>query len=182
MKNPSLYGGISDLSLHRDFIDRDGESHIILDTRQLKRSKSLAKLDNPAAISFRWPSGRQLFELSHRFALGCCFQPQFTAGFGFAVECLRDRCGSTHLTQDQHFDFEFAALVRYAQHVSGVNIARRFRRLPAQLNPSEGASFRRKRASLEKSCRPEPLVDSHGWLHGSHDLFSYMNGVSVSGD
>ena len=64
--------------------------------------------------------------LLHGFAFFGQLQPRFAAGFGFAIERLRNRGRAAHLAQLQNLDLKDAALVLDLQHVAGVDLARGF--------------------------------------------------------
>ena len=89
-----------------------------------ERLCSSAELDDVAAVAFGRASGGQLFKLLEGFALGGDFLAEFAAGFGFAVESLRDGGWAADFTEQQDFDLEIAAVVGDAQHVSYANFAR----------------------------------------------------------
>ena len=124
------------------------------------RSPASTELDDPATIAFGWSAFGQLLKLPHGLVLGGGFQTQLFAGFGLAIECLRDRGRPTHFTEQQHFYFKFPARTGDAQHVADVDFTRRFCELPLRLDSAELASFRRKRTRLEETRGPKPLVDS----------------------
>ena len=100
-------------------------------------SASAAELDDPASITFRRSRCGQLFELSHRFALGRDFLAQFPAGVCLAVEGLCNRSGTAGLAEKKDFDFEVAAVVGHVQYISDANFACGFRGLLAGLNSAE---------------------------------------------
>ena len=87
-----------------------------------------------AAIAFGRASGGQLFELLEGFALVGNFLAEFAAGFGFAVESLRDGGWAADFAEQQDFDLEVAAVVGDAQHVSHANVARGLGRLAVGVN------------------------------------------------
>jgi hypothetical protein len=129
-----------------------------------------AKLDDSAAVAFRWTAFGQLLELPHGFVLGCDFQAQLFARLSFAVESLRDRSRAAYFAEQQDFYFKLAARAGDAQHVSDVHFACRLSDLSFRLDPAELASFRRERTRLEEARSPEPFIDTDG----GHDLFSYI--------
>ena len=60
-------------------------------------SRPAAELDDVTAVAFGRASGGQLFELLEGFAFSGDFLAKLAAGFGFAVESLRDRSRAAHL-------------------------------------------------------------------------------------
>jgi hypothetical protein len=138
------------------------------------RSGSAAELDDSAAIALGWPGQGQLFELSHGFALGGDFLAQFTASVGFAVEGLSNRGWTACIAEEEHFDFEVAAVVGHPQHVADTDFAGRFGGLAVGLNPAELTGAPSEGSGLKESGGPEPFVDASR----GHDLFSRTTGKS----
>jgi hypothetical protein len=133
----------------------------IISSMRREESASSAELDDSAAVAFGRASCGQLFELAHSFALGCNFLAEFAAGVGLAVEGLGDGSGAAHFAEEENFDFEVTALVGDTQHVADADFARGFGSLAVGFDPAEFTGMCGKRACLEKSCRPQPLVDAH---------------------
>ena len=115
-----------------------------------------------AAVAFGRASGGQLFKLLEGFALGGDFLAEFAAGFGFAVESLRDGGWAADFTEQQDFDLEVAAVVGDAQHVSYANFACGLGGLCVGLNAAEFTGAGCQGPRFEKAGCPQPLVDPNG--------------------
>ena len=98
---------------------------------------SSAKLPDPPAIALVWPARRQLLELPQRLPFGSSLHALFAAFFGFAVQGLRHRCRTTHLTELKNLNLKDAALIGHLEHVAEADIARRFDGLTIGLDPSQ---------------------------------------------
>jgi hypothetical protein len=61
---------------------------------------------------------------------------------------------------------EIAAIIRYSQHVSNADFARRFGGLSVGLDPAKLTGSGGQRARLKESGGPEPFVHPHG----AHDV------------
>jgi len=119
-----------------------------------------------AAIALRWPAGGELLELPHGFVLGRGFEAQLFAGFGLAIESLRDGCRPAHFAQKQNLDFELSTGTGDIQHVPDSNFARSFGWLAIPADAAEIAGLRGQSPRLEESGGPKPFVDADG----GHDL------------
>ena len=126
-----------------------------------RQSDSASKPVDFTAIAFRWLALPQRFEMRHRFALFRQLEPQLPARVGLAVERLRNRRRAAHLAENQDFHLKIAAIVLHLQQVADADLARRFGCLSVGFNPAELTCPGSKRARLEESGRPQPLVYSH---------------------
>jgi hypothetical protein len=127
---------------------------------------SSPELDDFAAVALRWPAFRRWRELHQGLALLRKLQAQFTAGFSFAIERLRNRRWAAHLAEKQNLDLKVAALGLDLQELANPDFAGSLGRLIVGLNPAELAGPRSQGACFEESGRPEPFVHSHAG-HGS---------------
>lgn len=133
-------------------------------------SRSAAKLNDFAAIAFRWSAFRQRREILHRFSLVRQFLPQFTAGLRLAIKPLGNRSRTTHFTQQQNLHLKVAAFGCHSQQVADADLTRRLGRLPVRLDPAEFASTFCQRTRLEKSGGPEPYIDSYAGHNRSSSI------------
>src|SRR4051812_2295511 len=99
--------------------------------------------------------------MRHVSALLCQLLARLPAGCRLSIECLGNRRGATHFTQQQNLNLEIAAIVPYSQGVPDSNFAGGFGRLTVRFHPSEFTRPGSQSACLEKSGRPEPLIDSY---------------------
>ena len=125
-------------------------------------SDPAAELDDPAAVALGWTAGGELLELSHGFVLGGSFEAELFAGFGLAVEGLRDRGGSTDFAEGDDLDLKLSAGAGDVQHVAGFDLARSLGRLPVPTDAPEFAGLRGERTGLEETRGPQPFVDADG--------------------
>jgi hypothetical protein len=125
------------------------------------RSHALAELDDTATVALVGTARGELFPLAGGFALGSHFEALLTARVGFAVEGLRDGRGAANVAKFQNFDFEVAAFVSDAEHVSDANIAGGLGGdLSVRLDSAELAGAGGEGASFEEAGGPEPFVDA----------------------
>src|SRR6266851_3572748 len=99
--------------------------------------------------------------MRHRFALLRQLKPQLPARFGLTVERLRHRCRAAYFTENQHLNLKVAAIVLHLQPVADADLTRSLGWLSVGLNPAEFTCPCGKRARLEESGSPEPLIHSH---------------------
>jgi hypothetical protein len=121
----------------------------------------IPKPQDCSPISFRRACAWCGVKVHHRLALGGELGAQFTAGAGFSVQRLRDRCWPARVAQLKHFDFEVSAFGSDLQHVANVNIASRLDRLPLALNPAEFACASSHAARFEETRCPQPFIETH---------------------
>jgi hypothetical protein len=81
---------------------------------------------------------------------------------------LRNRRRAAGFAEKENFYLKLAAFIGDSQHVSDADFARGLRRLGVALDSSETAGSRGEGSRLEKSRRPQPLVDPYR----EHDLKS----------
>ena len=113
-------------------------------------------IDLPA-IAFRWFPLTPV-ELRHRFAIFSSPGARLAACLGFAIQRLRGRSRTAHLTESQNLDLKLAAVVFHPQQVADFHFAGRFGGLRIGFNAAKFAGFGCKDARLKKPRRPEPLV------------------------
>jgi len=118
-----------------------------------------------AAISFSGAFGGSEINRPKQAAIFDCFSTRFCAGFGLAVEGLRDRGGTALLAQRNHFNLEFGGLILDLQHVANAHLASRFGADTIGHDATHLAGFRGQLARLEKARGPQPLVDASA-IHG----------------
>jgi hypothetical protein len=124
-------------------------------------SRSLAELDDAAAVALVGTGGGELLPLASSFAFGGDFEALLAAGVGFAIERLCDGRGATNVAEGENFDLKVAALVSDAQHVSDADVAGGLGGdLPVRLNAAEFAGTRGKGSRFEEARGPEPFVDA----------------------
>src|ERR1035437_5601534 len=121
-----------------------------------------------AAVSFAGTAGGRGggVHRTQQAALLGSLAAEFDAGFGLAVEGLRDGGGSALLAQDKHLDFALAVLLLDAQHVTGADLARGLGALATGGDAAQFAGLGSLLARLEEARRPQPLVDAgavHSW-------------------
>jgi len=120
-----------------------------------------AELDDPSAVAFGGPAlGRRVNTLP-RPALLDHLHAQFPAGLSFAVEGLSHRGRAAHLAEQQDFHLKIAALSLDLQEVADADVACRLHRLLVGFNPAKFAGARRQAARLEKTGRPQPLINAN---------------------
>ena len=98
----------------------------------------------------------------HGFAFFCSAETRFAAGFGLAVEGLRDGCRAADVANAQDIDLKTAGIVFDQQAVAGVDIACGFGAEAIRFNPAYIAGARGHGAGFEEARGPEPLVYAHG--------------------
>ena len=121
-----------------------------------------AKLDDAATVALGGAPDRSGHEHALGFALLGHFLPQFAAFVGFAIERLRDGCGTANIAKGEYFDREVSAVVGNAERVSHVDLAGGFRRLVVGLDASELAGFLGQSTRLEEAGGPKPDIDADG--------------------
>jgi hypothetical protein len=130
-------------------------------------SAAAAELDDVAAVAFGGAAGGEHFEFAHGFAFGGDFLSEFAAGVGFSIKGLGDGGGAAKVAEEKNFDFEVAAVVGNAKHVSDVDFSGGFGGLVVGLNAAEFAGSSGERAGLKEAGRPKVFVDAdrvHGIL------------------
>lgn len=113
----------------------------------------------------RSPLGRGA-EGHSRFAFRGNLGTQFTAGFGLPIKSSCYCRRAAHLAQQQNFNLEITGFVLDVQYVTHVDLAGWLGGLITGLNPAEVARARSQSARLEKSCRPQPFINTNR----SHDF------------
>jgi len=117
-------------------------------------------LDDATAVAFGRTAFGEGSVLLHGFSLGGFALALFFAGFGFAVEGLRNGGGTADFTEVQDFNVKLAALVLDAKHVAYPHIAGGLDSDFVGVNPAEIAGLGGEGARLEEARNPKPLVDA----------------------
>jgi hypothetical protein len=136
-----------------------------------------AELDDAAAVALGGAAFRQRRILLHSFTFGGFALALLLAGFGFAIQGLRNGGRTAHIGYLQDFNMKFAALVADAEHVAEMDLARRFGFYFVGTNTAKVAGFGGEGARLEETGGPEPLVDANGvfvlpWDQGNSRMLS----------
>ena len=126
-----------------------------------RRLRAAAELDDAPAVALGGPVHGQGRVLLHGFALFRSAQTGFAAGFGFAVEGLRHRCGAADVADAEHIDLKAAGVVFDLQAVAGADIARGFGAEAVRLDAAQIAGARGQGARLEEARGPEPFVHAY---------------------
>ena len=98
-----------------------------------------------------------------RLSILSSFPAHLFAFFCFAIECHGNARGSTHFAQRQNFDFEVTAGSFDVQAIANLHIARRLRKLAVRLDPPKFTRGCGNGPGLEKSGRPQVLIDSQDY-------------------
>ena len=126
-----------------------------------------AELNNPLSVALRRTPRRQHFPVSRCSPFGRSLQPHLFALFRLAIQLLRLRRRTPHVTHPQNFYLELATLDCDSQHVAYSYFARRFCGLPVRKHSSQIATFLRQGSSFEEPCRPQPRIHPHA-VHVSY--------------
>lgn len=125
------------------------------------RSVATTKTNDAAAIAFGGATRRSRNEVQSGPALFCKFPARFAAGFGFAIELLRNGRGSADVAQAQDFHFEVSAVVFNREKIPDPDFAGGAEGLMIGFDAPQFTRFPGECARFEEARGPKPFVEAN---------------------